>query len=152
MKIESTNKVKKGLAEMLKGGVIMDVVNAEQAKIAESIGEVPVGAIIIKDDIIISKAHNQPISKNDPTAHAEIEAIRAACKTLNNYRINGSTLFVTLEPCIMCFGAIIHYRIERIVFGAFDNNKGICSTCFDSKKSKLHKNQIKITMYTTILL
>lgn len=117
----------------------------QQAKIAQNKGEVPVGAIIIKDDIIISKAHNKPISKNDPTAHAEIEAIRSACKTLNNYRINGSSIFVTLEPCIMCFGAIIHSRIERIVFGAFDNNKGFCSKCINSINLKLYKNQVKIT-------
>lgn len=116
-----------------------------QAKFAETQGEVPVGAVIVKDNFLLSKGYNQPIETNDPTAHAEIQAIRAACKTLNNYRISGSTIFITLEPCMMCFGAIIHSRIERIVFGAYDKKKGICSASVYSQNIDLYKNQIKIT-------
>ena len=83
----------------------------EQAKLAEKINEVPVGAVLVQDDQLIASAHNQPISNNDPTAHAEIQLLRAAGKALNNYRLPNTTLYVTLEPCTMCLGAMIHTRI-----------------------------------------
>jgi len=98
----------------------------EQAKLAEKINEVPVGAVLVQDDQLIASAHNQPISNNDPTAHAEIQLLRAAGKQLNNYRLPNTTLYVTLEPCTMCLGAMIHARISRIVFGAYDEKTGVC--------------------------
>jgi len=100
----------------------------EQAVKAEEEGEVPVGAILVKDGLVISRAYNQPISTNDATAHAEIQLIRAAGEKLKNYRLPGTTLYVTLEPCAMCLGAIMHARIERIVFGAHDPKVGVCSS------------------------
>ena len=91
----------------------------EEAKLAIKENEIPVGALLIKDGKLIAQAHNQPIINHDPTAHAEIQALRKAGKRQKNYRLVGSTLYVTLEPCAMCFGAMIHARVERIVFGAF---------------------------------
>ena len=113
----------------------------EQARKAEKEGEVPVGAILVKDDFIIARAHNKPISSNDPTAHAEIQLLRAAGEELKNYRLPGTTLYVTLEPCAMCLGAIMHARIERVVFGAHDPKTGVCgssqnfmeASCFNHK-------------------
>jgi tRNA(adenine34) deaminase len=99
-------------------------------------GEVPVGAVIVKDEKIIGEGWNQPISTNDPTAHAEIIAIRDAAARIENYRLTGATLYVTLEPCLMCAGAMVHARIERLVYGATDPKRGaINSTCntFDSQ-------------------
>ncbi len=96
----------------------------ELAKLAAQKGEVPVGALIVYKDEIIAEGFNSPIQKNDPTAHAEIIAIRQAAQTLKNYRLVDTTLYVTLEPCAMCFGAIIHARIKQLVFGAWDNKSG----------------------------
>ena len=112
---------------------------------AEKEGEVPVGAILVKDGLLIAKAHNQPISKNDATAHAEIQLIRVAGNKLQNYRLNGSTLFVTLEPCAMCFGAMVHARIERIVYGAHDPKTGVCGSSTDLRNLNCFKHQINIT-------
>jgi tRNA(adenine34) deaminase len=94
------------------------------ARDAAADGEVPVGAVVVCDDEMIGEGSNRPISSTDPTAHAEIVALRAACKRQNNYRLAGATLYVTLEPCVMCSGAMLHARIERLVFGAFDPNSG----------------------------
>ena len=113
----------------------------QEAIKAEKENEVPVGAVLIKDGHIIAKAHNQPISTNDATAHAEIQLIRAAGKIQGNYRLTGTSLFVTLEPCAMCLGAIMHARVERIVFGAHDPKTGVCGSsenlidanCFNHK-------------------
>ena len=91
---------------------------------AEEQDEVPVGAIIVKDDKVIGEGWNRPISTDDPTAHAEIVAMRAAAQLLANYRLAGTTLYVTLEPCLMCAGAMIHARIGRLVFGAYDRKRG----------------------------
>lgn len=101
----------------------------KEAKHAESIDEVPVGAVIVdKNDRVIGQGFNNPISSNDPTCHAEINAIRMAAENSNNYRLPDTTLYVTIEPCIMCMGAIIHSRIKRIVFGASDPKWGaVCS-------------------------
>lgn len=96
----------------------------EEAAAAAVEGEVPVGAIIVSDDQIIARAHNRPIGLNDPTAHAEILAIRTAARQAGNYRLSGTTLYVTLEPCLMCAGAVIHARIGRVVFGARDPKGG----------------------------
>lgn len=98
----------------------------EQAKLAYHEGEVPIGAIIVGENgLICGEGYNCPISSNDPTAHAEIMAIRDAGRYIKNYRLTGLTLYVTLEPCIMCFGAMVHSRISRLVFGALDKRSGI---------------------------
>lgn len=94
------------------------------AKRAADEDEVPVGAVVVLDDKIIGEGWNKPISQHDPTAHAEIQAIRAAAKTVGNYRLLNTTLYVTLEPCVMCVGAIVHSRIKRVVFGADDSKAG----------------------------
>ncbi|MGY6277469.1 tRNA adenosine(34) deaminase TadA [Methylomonas sp. MgM2] len=94
------------------------------AQRAEEQGEVPVGALLVKDDRCIAEAWNQPIQNNDPTAHAEIVALRKAGRALQNYRLNETTLYVTLEPCVMCMGAIAHARVKRLVFGAYDPKRG----------------------------
>lgn len=100
----------------------------ELAQHAEQQGEVPVGAVLVRDDAIIAEGWNQPIASQDPTAHAEIVTLRAAAAALDNYRLLDTTLYVTLEPCIMCIGAIIHARVKRVVFGANDPKAGaICS-------------------------
>jgi tRNA(adenine34) deaminase len=94
-------------------------------------GEVPVGAIVVCDDAIVGRGGNAPIAGNDPTAHAEIAALREAGATLGNYRLPGSTLYATLEPCAMCAGAILHARIARLVFGARDPKSGACGSVID---------------------
>jgi len=96
----------------------------EQAAEAARAGEVPVGAVVVADDTIIGAGHNQPISAHDPTAHAEIVALRAAARAAGNYRLTGATLYVTIEPCLMCVGAMIHARIGTLVFGATEPKAG----------------------------
>lgn len=98
------------------------------AKQAELSGEVPVGAIVVKDGAIIGCGSNAPISRHDPSAHAELLALREAAQYLGNYRLVGCELFVTLEPCVMCVGAIFHARIARVVFGASDFKTGACGS------------------------
>lgn len=101
------------------------------AKQAELQGEVPVGAVIVRDDTILGEGWNKPIVSNDPTAHAEIQALRAACNQADNYRLPGATLYITLEPCIMCAGAIVHARIERVVFATSEPKTGAAGSCLD---------------------
>ena len=103
----------------------------ELAAQAAEAGEVPVGAIVVKDDIIIGRGSNAPISLNDPSAHAEMLALRDAAKTLGNYRLVGCSLYVTLEPCAMCSGAIQHARIAKLVYGASDPKTGACGSVID---------------------
>lgn len=98
---------------------------------AETLAEVPVGAVIVLNDEIIGQGFNQPIAQNDATAHAEINAIRSACLHQQNYRLPGATLYVTLEPCAMCAGAIIHARIARVVFAATEPKTGAAGSCCD---------------------
>lgn len=100
----------------------------EEAKKAMGFGEVPVGAIIIKDNKIISKAHNLKETLNDPTAHAEILAIQKATKVLKNWRLSGCEMYVTLEPCPMCAGAILQSRISKLHIGTFDDKTGACGS------------------------
>lgn len=100
------------------------------AKTAENKGEVPVGAVLVFDNEIIGEGFNQPIGLSDPTAHAEIIALREGGRALSNYRLPGSTLYVTLEPCVMCLGALIHARVLRIVFGACDLRAGALQSAF----------------------
>lgn len=98
---------------------------------AQAAGEVPVGAIIVQDDVLLGEGFNQPISRNDATAHAEIIALQAACQKQQNYRLPGATLYVTLEPCIMCAGALVHARIERVVFAASEPKTGAAGSLLD---------------------
>jgi tRNA(adenine34) deaminase len=95
----------------------------ELAKQARAEGEVPIGALVVLEDEIVGEGWNRPIASADPTAHAEIQAMRAAAKKLDNYRLTGATLYVTLEPCDMCVGAMFHARIARAVYGATDPKK-----------------------------
>ena len=95
---------------------------------ARALGEVPVGAVLVKAGEIIATGFNQPIGRHDPTAHAEIAALRAAAELLGNYRLPGCTLYVTLEPCVMCAGAMLHARLSRVVFGAADPKTGACGS------------------------
>lgn len=113
----------------------------EQARKAWALDEVPVGAVVVKDEKIIATGFNQPIGKHDPTAHAEIMALRAAAAVLGNYRLPGCELFVTLEPCAMCSGAMMHARLARVVFGAADPKTGACGSVlnlFEEKKLNHH--------------
>lgn len=98
---------------------------------AAAAGEVPVGAVVVKDGAIIGRGYNQPIAGVDPTAHAEITAMRDAAKTLGNYRLTDCDLYVTLEPCVMCSGAVMHARIRRVIFGARDPKTGACGSAID---------------------
>ncbi len=102
----------------------------ELARVAESQGEVPVGAVLVRDDVLLAQGYNRPISACDPTAHAEIVALRAAAAQAGNYRLPGSTLYVTLEPCAMCAGAIVQARVARVVFGARDPRAGAAGSVF----------------------
>jgi tRNA(adenine34) deaminase len=99
-----------------------------EARRAWAEGEVPVGAVVVKDGVVIGRGYNQPIGRHDPTAHAEIMAMRAAAEALGNYRLPGCELYVTLEPCVMCSGAMMHARLSRIVYGATDPKTGACGS------------------------
>lgn len=114
----------------IKNGIDAEFMTAALAlaREASEAGEVPVGAVVVKAGQIIGAGFNAPISRHDPSAHAEIQAMRAAATVLGNYRLAGCTLFVTLEPCAMCAGAIMHARIERLVFGAADPKTGACGS------------------------
>jgi tRNA(adenine34) deaminase len=98
---------------------------------AAAAGEVPVGAVVVRDGEVIGRGYNQPISSSDPTAHAEVVALREAAAALGNYRLPGCELYVTLEPCAMCVGAMVHARIARIVYGARDPKTGACGSIVD---------------------
>jgi len=101
------------------------------AREAAAAGEVPVGAIVVKDGAVVGHGHNRPVSSRDPTAHAEVMALRDAAKRVGNYRLAGCILYVTLEPCAMCAGAIMHARISRVVYGAADPKSGACGSIVD---------------------
>jgi tRNA(adenine34) deaminase len=112
-----------------------------QAQHAWNQGEVPVGAVVVKDGALIAVGFNQPIGRHDPTAHAEIVALRAAAEKLGNYRLPGCELFVTLEPCVMCSGAMMHARLARVVYGAPDPKTGACGSVlnlFEQEKLNHH--------------
>ena len=106
------------------------------AERAASAGEVPVGAVLVSENKIIASAHNQPIHLCDPSAHAEMLALRRAATASNNYRLVNTTLYVTLEPCIMCVGAIVHARVQRLVFGASDPRVGAVTSVFQLLDAK----------------
>jgi tRNA(adenine34) deaminase len=103
----------------------------ELARMADAAGEVPVGAVLVKDGVIVGEGWNRPISTNDPTAHAEIVAMRDAAQRLSTYRLLDTTLYVTLEPCPMCAGAMVHARVKRLVYAATDPRAGAASTVFN---------------------
>ncbi|SFD26736.1 tRNA(adenine34) deaminase [Massilia yuzhufengensis] len=113
----------------------------DQARLAWAQGEVPVGAVVVKDGEVIATGYNQPIGRHDPTAHAEIVALRAAAEKLGNYRLPGCELYVTLEPCIMCSGAMMHARLARVVYAAPDPKTGACGSVlnlFEQEKLNHH--------------
>jgi tRNA(adenine34) deaminase len=113
----------------------------DQAHNAWALGEVPVGAVLVRDGHVIATGFNQPIGTHDPTAHAEIMALRAGAVLLGNYRLPGCELFVTLEPCAMCAGAMLHARLARVVFGASDPKTGSCGSVvnlFEQQKLNHH--------------
>jgi len=110
---------------------------------AEQAGEVPVGAVLVLDEKIIGEGYNLVISQHDPCAHAEIMAIRQGGRNINNYRILDATLYVTLEPCCMCAGAIIHSRIKRVVYGAPDLKTGAVHSAFELLRSPKHNHQVQ---------
>ena len=96
----------------------------ELAREAFAVGEVPVGALVVRDNKVIGRGYNQPIKNSDPTAHAEVIALRDAANTLKNYRLSGCEIYVTIEPCAMCVGAMVHARIQRVIFGAIEPRAG----------------------------
>jgi tRNA(adenine34) deaminase len=108
----------------------------ELAAEAEAAGEVPVGAVIVRDGAVLGEGWNRPVGSHDPTAHAEILALRAAGSAAGSYRLGGATLYVTLEPCPMCMAAMVHARVERVVFGAWDPRQGAAGSAFDLARSR----------------
>jgi len=116
----------------------------ELAQRAQEEGEVPVGAVVVLEEKILGEGWNRPIAAADPTAHAEIQAMRAASAALSNYRLTGATLYVTLEPCIMCVGAMFHARIGRVVFGASDPKTGAAGSIVDLFKNEKLNHQAQI--------
>ncbi len=114
----------------------------ELAKYAAEHGEVPVGAVIVHEGMIIAEGYNQPISSCDPTAHAEVVAMRRACATLNNYRLTGCELYVTIEPCTMCVGAMVHARIKRVIFGALEPRAGALQSQFQLMENSSYNHSI----------
>lgn len=118
----------------------------EQAKFAGSIGEVPVGAVLVDaEGQVLGVGYNRTITDHDPTAHAEIVALRNAARRLENYRLPGITVYVTLEPCVMCIGAMLHARLTRVVFGASDPKTGACGSVIDVGA------QTKLNHHTTVI-
>jgi tRNA(adenine34) deaminase len=117
----------------------------ELAHKAETAGEVPVGAVIVLDGELIAEGWNRPISSSDPTAHAEIMALRAAGQKLGNYRIPGAELYVTLEPCPMCVGAMLHARIKRVIYAATDPKTGALGGTYDLLNSVSHNHSFEVT-------
>ena len=115
-----------------------------QAQAAADHNEVPVGAIVVIDNEVVGTGRNCPVSSNDPTAHAEIQALRDACTTVGNYRLPGATLYATLEPCLMCAGAILQARLCRVVFGACDEKAGAVGSTANLLQSPLVNHQCEV--------
>ena len=116
----------------------------ELAVYAEAEGEVPVGAVIVRDDCVIAEGWNQPVMSHDPSAHAEVMALRAAGLAEKNYRLLDTTLYVTLEPCVMCAGAIIHARVGRVVYGATDPRAGAAGSAFSLLGSDQFNHRVQV--------
>ena len=117
----------------------------EEARLAEESGEVPIGAVIVRGEEILARAHNSPITLRDPSAHAEVLAIRQAASLLGNYRLTGTTLYVTIEPCLMCAGAVLQARIDRVVFGAADPKAGAIHSHFHLANTSQLNHRIEVT-------
>jgi tRNA(adenine34) deaminase len=116
----------------------------EQAHQAAELGEVPVGAVVVQEDTVIATGYNRPIGHKDPTAHAEIQALRAAAIVIGNYRLPGCRLYVTLEPCLMCSGAIFHARLAAMIFGASDPKTGVAGSVLDVYANRQLNHQTEI--------
>ena len=114
------------------------------ARQAEAAGEVPVGAVLVKDGVVVGSGWNHPIGTQDPTAHAEIAALRAAAQALGNYRLMDTTLYVTLEPCSMCAGALVHERVKRLVYGAADPKAGAAGSVFDIVRAPALNHRLEV--------
>jgi tRNA(adenine34) deaminase len=114
----------------------------ELAARAEAEGEVPVGALVVRDDQVLGEGWNQPVALRDPTAHAEVLALRAAAQKIGDYRLGGATLYVTLEPCPMCAAAIMHARVARLVFGAWDPRQGAAGSAFNLVASEALNHRV----------
>jgi tRNA(adenine34) deaminase len=117
----------------------------ELARNAAAAGEVPVGAVLVLDGVVVGEGWNRPIGSSDPTSHAEIEALRAGARQLGNYRLGGSTLYVTMEPCPMCAGAMIHARVGRLVYGAPDPRAGAAGTVIDVLGGPAANHRVAVT-------
>jgi len=117
----------------------------EQARRAEAVGEVPIGAVIVMDGKVVTRGHNLREGKHDPAAHAELIAIRKAAKKLGRWRLTGATLYVTLEPCTMCMGAIILARLDRVVFGSFDPKAGAAGSLYDLSNDSRLNHSVAVT-------
>jgi len=117
----------------------------EEARLAANAGEVPVGAVLVRDGVILSRARNRTIRDCDPTAHAEIVVLREAAHQIGNYRLGGTTLYVTIEPCSMCAGAMIQARIARLVYGADDPKGGAVRSCFEVLTNARLNHKVEIT-------
>lgn len=115
-----------------------------EAEVAASVGEVPVGAVVVSNGEILGRGLNRPIQDSDPTAHAEIMALRAAATAVNNYRLPGTTIYVTLEPCAMCMGAMLHARVARVVFGAYDEKSGAAGSVLDLSNNRKLNHQLEV--------
>jgi tRNA(adenine34) deaminase len=117
----------------------------EEARAAAAAGEVPIGAVLVQDGQVLTRAGNRTIRDTDPTAHAETVILREAARLLQNYRLTGSTLYVTLEPCIMCAGAMIQARISRLVYGADEPKGGAVRSCFEVLSQSRLNHQVEVT-------
>ena len=137
-------RIKKGSLHVQKDELFMNTALFEAEKALEK-GEVPIGAVLVKNGEIVARGHNCSITLNDPTAHAEIMALRQGGTFLGNYRLTGSELYVTVEPCIMCIGAMTHARIKRLIFGAYDHRTGAAGTVFDFTHDENLNHSIEVT-------
>jgi tRNA(adenine34) deaminase len=114
------------------------------AEQAARCGEVPVGALVVRDGVVLGEGYNRPILATDPTGHAEINALRDAAARQGNYRLPGATLYVTIEPCTMCFGALIHARIARLVYGAAEPRAGVCESRLNLPEQRFYNHRIEV--------
>jgi len=117
----------------------------DEARRALMSGEVPVGAVLVRNGEILAQGHNGPIEQSDPTAHAEIVVMRAGARKIDNYRLAGTVLYVTIEPCVMCMGTLIHARVERLVYGAADPRVGAAGTVFDLANDSRLNHRLEVT-------
>jgi tRNA(adenine34) deaminase len=117
----------------------------EDAAQAEATGEVPIGAVVIQDGVLVGRGHNAPIALHDPTAHAEIQALRGAAAHIGNYRLPLATVYVTVEPCLMCMGALLQARVKRLVFGCYEPKGGAAGSRYDLAHDARMNHQIEVT-------